>query len=311
MAVLRGILSVFFIMLVAGLIAYVGDRVGHQVGRRRLSLFNLRPRYTSTIVAVATGMLIAGLVTLIALAASEYVQTALFRIGDLNQEVRELSARAADLQQEVNTARNQPRIIPFGEPIWNEFLILQPTQSEMEQYAALKAFFDETVKAANRTWERTGLRPYPRTSDDPDVEEKLRQQIDGLEPMLVRSPVLVLPVASQNLFRGDVIGFQFDEYADVRIAAAHEVLASLTVNGGGAVDFPRLIALARDATVRRGMPAPFVTFPLVNGSEAQSIAQQVGHAKGTFRVVAKAAQDTYPHTRALILDFGIEGRSAS
>src|SRR3974390_380047 len=98
--ILRGSVSVIIIMLVAGFIAYVGDRVGHQVGRRRLTLFNLRPRHTSTIVAVATGMLIAMLVTLIALAASEYVQTALFRIGDLNQQMRELQTKVTSLQEE-------------------------------------------------------------------------------------------------------------------------------------------------------------------------------------------------------------------
>ncbi|HXF33816.1 MAG TPA: DUF3084 domain-containing protein [Candidatus Acidoferrales bacterium] len=306
--ILRGSISVISIMLVAGFIAYVGDRVGHQVGRRRLTLFNLRPRHTSTIVAVATGMLIAMLVTLIALAASEYVQTALFRIGDLNQQMRELQTRVANLQQEVANTRNQPRILPFGEPIWNEFLILQPSQSSEQQFDALRAFFDETVKAANQAWPRTGLRPFPQTSADPEVQRKLRQQLVLLEPQLARSPVLILPVASQNLFRGDEIGFELDQYSDVRVLAAHEVIASIAVSGGTPIDFPRLISLARDASIRRGMPPPFVTFPLVNGQQAQSIAQEVLHSKGNFFVVAKVAQDTYPHTRALVLDFGVEAR---
>lgn len=308
MEILRGSLIIVFVMIVAGFIAYVGDRVGHQVGRRRLTLFNLRPRHTSTIVAVATGMLIAMFVTLIALAASEYVQTALFRIGDLNQQMHELQTRVADLQQEVANTRSQPRIIPFGEPIWNEFLILEPTQTEVDQYGALRSFFDETVKAANQTWTRAGLRPYTQTSNDPDVQRKLREQLVLLGPQLDRSPVLLLPVASQNLFRGDTIGFEFDQYADVLDIAAHEVMASINVLGGSPIDFPRLIALARDAAIRRGMPPPFVTFPLVNGSQAQTIAQEVAHSRGNFRVFAKAAQDTYPHTRALVLDFGVEAR---
>jgi len=308
MQILRGSISVISIMLVAGFIAYVGDRVGHQVGRRRLTLFNLRPRHTSTLVAVATGMLIAMLVTLIALAASEYVQTALFRIGDLNQQMHELQTKVTSLQQEVANTRNQPRILQLGEPIWNEFLILQPTQSEEQQFVALRTFFDETVKAANKSWPRAGLRPFQQTSADSEVQRKLRQQLSLLEPELTRAPVLILPVASQNLFRGDEIGFEFDQYPDLRILAAHEVVASVAVSGGAPIDFPRLIALARDASIRRGMPPPFVTFPLVNGPQAQSIAQEVAHSKGNFLVVAKAAQDTYPHSRALVLDFGIESR---
>ncbi|HMD02671.1 MAG TPA: DUF3084 domain-containing protein, partial [Candidatus Baltobacteraceae bacterium] len=59
MGAFGGSALILAIVLIAGSIAYVGDRVGHYVGRRRLSLFGLRPKYTSTIVAVGTGMVIA------------------------------------------------------------------------------------------------------------------------------------------------------------------------------------------------------------------------------------------------------------
>src|ERR1700736_3034554 len=83
-SVLPGIFSVLGITIVAGVIAYIGDRVGHQVGRKRLTLFGLRPKYTSTIVAVATGMLIALSVTSVALIGSQQVRTAFFRLGQIN-----------------------------------------------------------------------------------------------------------------------------------------------------------------------------------------------------------------------------------
>ena len=67
---LRGAGIIFFIVALAGVIAYAGDRIGHQVGRKRLTLLNIRPRYTSTIIAVATGMIIALVVTLAAIFAT-------------------------------------------------------------------------------------------------------------------------------------------------------------------------------------------------------------------------------------------------
>ncbi|HEX3369662.1 MAG TPA: DUF3084 domain-containing protein [Candidatus Cybelea sp.] len=79
--IVRGIGNVAFVMAIAGGVAYVGDRVGHQVGRRRLSLFGIRPRYTSTIVAIATGMVIALVVTLGAIFASQQVKTAFFKLN--------------------------------------------------------------------------------------------------------------------------------------------------------------------------------------------------------------------------------------
>ncbi|MGB9652248.1 MAG: DUF3084 domain-containing protein, partial [Candidatus Cybelea sp.] len=69
--IVRGIGNIAAVMGLAGAVAYVGDRVGHQVGRKRLSLFGIRPRYTSTIVAIATGMFIALVVSLAAIFASE------------------------------------------------------------------------------------------------------------------------------------------------------------------------------------------------------------------------------------------------
>ena len=93
--IVRGIGNVGFVMLIAGGVAYVGDRVGHQVGRRRLSLFGIRPRYTSTIIAIGTGMVIALVVTLVAIFASQQVKTAFFKLNSINQQITELSAAGA------------------------------------------------------------------------------------------------------------------------------------------------------------------------------------------------------------------------
>ena len=101
--IIRGIGNVVLVMALAGAVAYVGDRVGHQVGRRRLSLFGIRPRYTSTIVAIATGMLIALVVTLVAIFASQEVKTAFFKLNTINQQISELQARQRDLEAKVNS----------------------------------------------------------------------------------------------------------------------------------------------------------------------------------------------------------------
>lgn len=52
---------IFILLLVpvAGFIAWAGDRIGHKIGKRRQSLFGLRPRHTAIVVTIAAGMLIA------------------------------------------------------------------------------------------------------------------------------------------------------------------------------------------------------------------------------------------------------------
>src|SRR5690606_35619670 len=66
-----------------GLISYHGDRIGMRVGRRRLSLFGMRPRHSSVVVTVVTGTLIAALTVGALTAVSHYVRTALFRMSEI------------------------------------------------------------------------------------------------------------------------------------------------------------------------------------------------------------------------------------
>src|SRR5260370_31483967 len=171
-SVLPGILSVFGITIVAGIIAYIGDRVGHQVGRKRLTMFGLRPKYTSTIVAVATGMLIALSVTLVALVASSQVRTAFFRLGQLNAQINALQVQAVQQQQELNTTRNANIAIPKGRLLGPGALI-QTSLGEAQELRVFTAFFDDTVRIANQNARRAGLLPDKKKPTDPQVRNDL------------------------------------------------------------------------------------------------------------------------------------------
>ena len=54
-----GVKILIIIALMGGLIAYMGDKLGTKVGKRRMSLFGLRPKHTSIIVTIVTGLLVA------------------------------------------------------------------------------------------------------------------------------------------------------------------------------------------------------------------------------------------------------------
>ncbi|HEY8391617.1 MAG TPA: DUF3084 domain-containing protein [Capillibacterium sp.] len=82
-----GGLLVLTIALLGGLIALLGDRVGMKVGKKRLSLFGLRPKYTSMLITVVTGILIAGTTLFLLALVSSDVRTALFRMKALKQEL--------------------------------------------------------------------------------------------------------------------------------------------------------------------------------------------------------------------------------
>lgn len=93
-----GIGFMILLMLVGGVAAYWGDRVGMLVGRRRLSIFGLRPKYTSRVVAVSTGVIIVlfTMVTLIILSNS--VRQALFGMDELQAQIAFLSSEVMEYE---------------------------------------------------------------------------------------------------------------------------------------------------------------------------------------------------------------------
>ncbi len=93
---LRGIALVVLLVFISGLIAYIGDYVGRKVGKKRISLFNLRPKYTSIIVTIITGAVIVSVTLILLFAFSQYARTSFF---GLKRIVDELETRKVQLQE--------------------------------------------------------------------------------------------------------------------------------------------------------------------------------------------------------------------
>jgi hypothetical protein len=313
-SMLPGIGLVILIMIVAGFVAYVGDRVGHQVGRRRLTMFGLRPKYTSTIVAVATGMGIALAVTLIALLLSNEVRTAFFRLDALNTRINTLQAQALEQSSELDKTHYGTLAVPNRQLIANIAATIDPTAPEDDQIRRLSAFFDETVGLANAQLTKPPyrLKRYTGKSSDPEIAAGLKKEIETIDgDALARAgnarvpAVLIVPVAAQNLFPGDRITFYLSSYADKKLASTGEVLASLVVEGGQPFNLTPLITNASLQLAKLGMPPPFLLYPGYNSPQVQSIVAQLARLRGKYRVVAKASFDLYPHSGAVAYDFSL------
>ena len=118
MAGFYGIFLIIALVIVSGVIAYVGDIVGRRMGRKRLSLFGLRPRHTAIAISVVSGMLITIFTLGAALLLNENVRLGFLRVdalrtelrglraerGRLAAETKSLAARAKELEQERTKA---------------------------------------------------------------------------------------------------------------------------------------------------------------------------------------------------------------
>ena len=80
---MEGIYLIIVMIITGGAIAFIGDKLGTKIGKKRLSIFGLRPRHTSMIVTVVTGCLITGLSIGFMALISQNVRTALFGMDEL------------------------------------------------------------------------------------------------------------------------------------------------------------------------------------------------------------------------------------
>jgi hypothetical protein len=290
--IVRGIGNLAFVMALAGAVAYVGDRVGHQVGRRRLSLFGIRPRYTSTIVAITTGVIIALVVSLAAIFASEQVKTAFFKLSSINQQIAELQARQHELEAKVNNGR---LVLPVDTLMVPFYRIIPQSASAKQRFATIREYYFFAVKYVDANYPRLGLKPFAPV----DAEKKLTTLNDLAAAELSQGNVMLTVSSDQNLFENDQIHFAINVTQDMRYFRKGDVIAQLVVPGkSGASISLALIQLENyvSATARRlGLPA-FLSdvqpTQLIPG--AQQMQQNISKS-GTYLLTAYGADDFYPH----------------
>ncbi|MFA5113021.1 MAG: DUF3084 domain-containing protein [Candidatus Margulisiibacteriota bacterium] len=95
--------------VLSGTIAFVGNRVGKYIGKRRVTIFGLRPRYTAMVITVISGMLIALGTVGIMLALSQSVRTALLGLERLQTEIGVKTAELATANKSLDEVRRQQR----------------------------------------------------------------------------------------------------------------------------------------------------------------------------------------------------------
>jgi uncharacterized protein (DUF3084 family) len=108
-----GYILIGAMLILGGIIAVSGDRIGTKVGKARLTLFKLRPRQTATLVTIVTGTLLSASVLTLIFGASEQLRTGVFDLQKIQRKLfdtKENLARALEqkdqVQQELEIARN-------------------------------------------------------------------------------------------------------------------------------------------------------------------------------------------------------------
>ena len=96
---------IFVLIVISGLIAVAGDWVGLKIGKKRITIFGLRPHYTAIFITIITGILITSITISILSVASIDVRTALFGMEELKEKLLNLSREVQIQNLQISGAK--------------------------------------------------------------------------------------------------------------------------------------------------------------------------------------------------------------
>ncbi len=106
---------ILLLIVVSGFVSYFGDKVGHYVGRRRLSVFGMRPRFTAILVSIVSGILIASITFGTFIVLSREARLALFGLEDLRGKIISLEKVRNKLEKEIEVRQKGSLLFRNGE----------------------------------------------------------------------------------------------------------------------------------------------------------------------------------------------------
>ncbi|HMM20937.1 MAG TPA: DUF3084 domain-containing protein [Selenomonadales bacterium] len=100
-----GLALIAVLAVMGGIIAYIGDKLGTKIGKRKLTIFGLRPKHTSILVTIVTGIVIAASTLGVLSLVSQDVRTALFGMEALKAQLTGLTQEVSAKNSELEASR--------------------------------------------------------------------------------------------------------------------------------------------------------------------------------------------------------------
>ncbi len=139
------------ILLLGGLLATLGDRLGSRVGKARLRLFKLRPRQTAVVITVVTGVLISASSLVILFSLSESLRQGVFQLDDILKRRRQVEAELAEVTEQKKLVEDELLKATEKQKVVNQLLSninnkFQTAQQELNEVSNQAKTLDTEVK---------------------------------------------------------------------------------------------------------------------------------------------------------------------
>lgn len=169
--------SIFLVLMVmGGLIAYLGDKIGSKVGKKRMTLFGLRPKYTSIIVTIISGTLISFLTVAVMAVVNENVRVALFGLNKLYAEMEQLNQEIAD----KNKALDEGKVLlaKRTQEVADMERRTGEISSELQQVEAQRSYAESQLYVVRRAYEEA-QKDVKASAEEIKELENTKQELTG------------------------------------------------------------------------------------------------------------------------------------
>ncbi len=283
------------LILLSGVIALVGNIVGRNIGRGRLSLFGLRPRHTAQLVTVATGMVITVTTLVVVLVISQAARDAFFRLNQFVQESQRLEAETQRLEGEITKQQTRLKQLALGDIAYlNNQEVLRDVIDGRLPEETIRVRVLAVVDRATAIAQASGIGADSNGASllltPPNATWDV---IAGLIAQRHTDTVLRL-VANQNTLRGEPLTVFVQLFDNRQVYAAGTVLVNEVLNGRQSREVigRELLRLADAAAIQaRGkvLPQPFTLITalpntVVDIDAHRAAIAKVEQARGPIRV---------------------------
>ena len=252
---------IIIIILLSAAVSYIGDVLGMKLGRKRISFLGLRPKYTSRVITLCTGVGVAVITLALAVSTSDSVRGAFFAAKMLERQVSQLT-ESLNLQKEQLESTEFRAFTAQQDLAEAEKSLLTTSKDLAEAAQKLKDVEAQALllsKEKKELNEQLNTLRTSKTSAEKDVAT-LRQQSDQLSRSLteMRGGRLIAfqgELLAQTSLESSVTAADIDAALGRLTHLAQEAL-TLKALGAGSKSFPTVFI---DAEMRRKTTAKLVS----------------------------------------------------
>jgi uncharacterized protein (DUF3084 family) len=240
---------ILILVIMGGAIAFLGDKLGSKIGKKRLTIFGLRPHYTSILMTIITGVVVAGATMGILMISSTSVRTALFGMEKIRTEIVTLNKDKTDILRELDVQK--VRVADLDKQIKQSSVDLAVATKQKEEAQLQVAELESSYREAEEKLSQAqGQMDKLQASRD-----KLKGEVSSLETATqkLRENMAAMREGDVVFRSGEILyanvlkaGFSTEEnqkQMDVFLAAANEHILERT----GAKEDTQILWLSKES----------------------------------------------------------------